>query len=234
MKLVFNHVTDEANNIHTFYFEPEEPLDYTAGQYLELNLPHPNADDRGETRLFTISSSPTDEYVSITTRILSSKSSSFKKALLKLKPGKIVEANAPMGDFVLPKLIQTPLIFVAGGIGVTPYHSILSWLADTKEVRPIKFIYGINSEDDIIFQDTFDRANQHVTLVVKNPTSAWGGERGLLSAELILGLEKPTTDTLIYVSGPEPIVEALEKDLKAAGLKQEQLVLDYFPNYDSI
>jgi ferredoxin-NADP reductase len=140
----------------------------------------------------------------------------------------------PMGDFVLPKLMQTPLIFVAGGIGITPFHSMLSWLADTGEERPIKLLYGVNNEDEIIFQETFDRARQHATIVVSDPSPAWGGERGRLSAELILGLEQPSEDTLVYVSGPEPMVEALEEDLKKAGLKKHQLVLDFFPNYSVI
>jgi ferredoxin-NADP reductase len=110
----------------------------------------------------------------------------------------------------------------------------LSWLADTNEERPIRLIYGVKNEDEIIFQDTFDRANQHATIVVDEPTPAWGGERGQLTAELILGLESPSEDTLVYVSGPEPMVESLEKDLKKAGLKSNQLVLDFFPNYTGI
>lgn len=234
MRLVFDHVRNEAEHIYTFFFEPKEALDYTAGQYIELTLPHSNPDNRGDHRWFTLSSSPTDELVSITTKILPDKSSSFKQALIAMEPGKELSANGPMGDFVLPKLIQTPLIFVAGGIGITPYHSMLTWLADTNEVRPIKLIYGVSSEEEIIFQETFDRANQHVTVVVDNPTSAWGGERGTLSAELILGLSKVSSDTLIYVSGPEPMVESLEKDLKASGISKEQLVLDFFPNYKTI
>ena len=140
----------------------------------------------------------------------------------------------PIGDFVLPKLVQTPLIFVAGGIGVTPFHSILSWLAKTMEQRPIKFIYAVRSEDEIIFQPTFDRAGQHVTVVVSEPSPAWGGERGQVTAELVLGLEKPSEDTLVYVSGPEQMVEALHKQLYNAGLSKKQLVGDFFPGYNEV
>jgi ferredoxin-NADP reductase len=70
--------------------------------------------------------------------------------------------------------------------------------------------------------------------VVSEPSEAWGGERGRITAEMVLGVEKPGEDTLIYVSGPEPMVEDLEKDLKAAGIKKAQLVLDFFPNYTGI
>jgi ferredoxin-NADP reductase len=140
----------------------------------------------------------------------------------------------PMGDFVLPKYIQTPLIFVAGGIGITPFHSMLSWLADTKESRSINLLYGVHSEEDIVFQQTFDRANQHATIIVNEPSAAWGGERGQITAEKILGLEQPKDDTLIYISGPEPMVQGLEKDLKAAGIPGRQLVLDLFENYVTV
>lgn len=231
MHVTFEHVDYEADHIGTFYFKPEKPLNYTAGQFIELTLPHVDTDDRRDKRWFTLSSSPTDELLSITTKFPATKPSSFKKALRNLKPGTEVSISDPMGDFVLPRLIQTPLIFVAAGIGVTPFHSILNWLAATGEQRPIRMLYAVDSEDDIIFQPTFDKAGQHVTVLVDRPSDAWGGERGKLTAEKILGLEQPSDDALVYVSGPEPIIEQLEKDLRKAGLKQHQLVLDFFPNY---
>jgi ferredoxin-NADP reductase len=233
MRVTFDHSRPEAANITTFYFRPDKPVHYTAGQFIVLTLPHLNPDDRGITHWFTLSSSPTEELLSITTKF-AVKSSSFKKALRKLQPGVELHMSDPMGDFVLPKLIQTPLVFVAAGIGITPFHSMLEWLATTNESRPIRLLYAVNSEDEIIFQDTFDRAGQHATIIVNNPSPAWGGERGQLNAELILGLEKPSDDTLIYVSGPEPLVEKLEKDLKKAGIAKHQLVLDFFPNYTAV
>jgi len=234
MKVVLDHTQAEASNITTFYFRPEKPVHYTAGQFIELTLKHPRPDSRGIKHWFTLSSSPTDELLSITTKFAGDKSSSFKRKLFHLKPGAELLMTGPMGDFVLPKLIQTPLVFVAGGIGLTPFHSILTWLAATGEQRAIKFLYGVSNEDEIIFQDTFAKAGVPPTIVVSDPSPAWGGERGRLSAELILGLEKPSEDTLIYVSGPEPMVEGLEKDLKQAGINKRQLVLDFFPNYTTI
>ncbi len=235
MRVTFDHAVDEAVNIRTFYFKPEGPVQYTAGQYTELTLPHDNPDERGIKRWFTFSSSPTDELLSITTKYAGKgKSSSYKQKLFDLTPGIEVHMSDAMGDFVLPKLVQTPLIFVAGGIGVTPFHSILSWLGSTMEQRPIKFIYAVRSEDEIIFQPTFDRAGQHVTVVVSEPSPAWGGERGQVTAELVVGLEKPSDDTLVYVSGPEQMVEALHKQLYNAGLSKKQLVGDFFPGYASV
>lgn len=231
MKAIFKKRDQLTETIATFWFEPEKPLRYTAGQFTELTLKHSHPDDRGVKRWFTISSSPTDKLVSITTKFAGEASSSFKKALFNLEPDAQVDLAEAMGDFVLPKLTQTPLIFVAGGIGLTPFHSMFEWLATTGETRNITFLYAVNSEDDIIFQDTFDKAGIHATIVVSNPSAAWGGQRGKLSAQMILGLTKPSEDTLIYLSGPEPMLEALQTDLIAEGVGKRQLVTDFFPGY---
>lgn len=208
-------------------------MHYTAGQFIELTLKHNHPDDRGHKRWFTLSSSPTDKLLSISTKWAANRQSSFKKALWKLKPGEQLQMSEAMGDFVLPQLIQTPLIFVAGGIGITPYHSILAWLAATAERRPIKLLYAVNNEDEIIFQKTFEDAGVRPTIVVSQPSEFWGGERGQITSELVLGLEKPDQNTLIYVSGPEPMVDDLTSSLKKAGLQQSNLVVDSFPNYIS-
>lgn len=231
MIATFHKAHDRSNDITTFSFRPHAPLHYTAGQFVELTVKHEKPDSRGQKRWFTISSSPKNEFINITTRMADEKSSSFKKALWKLKPGDEVTISDPMGDFVMPKLNQTPLLFVAGGIGITPFMSMFEWIIDSGEERPIKLLHGVRTEEDIIFQDTINKSKIHATIAVSEPSSAWGGERGRLTAEMILGLEKPDDNTLIYVSGPEPMVEALEKDLKKAGIKSSQLVLDFFPNY---
>lgn len=231
MKAVFDHSEPIASNIRTFYFQPVQPVQFTAGQYTRLTLDHKDPDDRGIRRWFTISASPTEEMLAITTKFTPDNGSSFKKALLKLKPGAEVDLASPMGDFVLPKLIQTPLIFIAGGIGITPFRSMFRWLADTGEQRDIKFVYGVRSEDEIVFQKEMEDAGVHATIVVSEPSPAWGGERGRLTAEMIIGLEKPSEDTLIYLSGPEPMIEALAEDLKKQGITEGQLVTDFFPGY---
>jgi ferredoxin-NADP reductase len=234
MKIYFDHAENESEHIITFYFKPASPFAYTAGQYIELTLRHDHPDDRGEKRWFTLSSSPTDEFLTITTRITPEKGSSFKKALVNLSGGEELNISGPFGDFVLPKIVQTPLIFVAGGVGITPFHSIFTWLSQTKEDRPIKFIYGVRHEEDIIFQETLEKANQHATIVVSEPSPSWGGEQGNLKAELINGIGEPDENSLIYVSGPEPMVIALKKDLVKQGIEESQVVTDEFPNYPEI
>lgn len=232
MKVVFKHASDEAANIKTFHFEKPGDYSYDAGQFIELTLPHDNPDERGDKHWFTLSSSPSDDDLTITTKF-ADPGSTFKQTLTALEPGASVEMSEPMGDFVLPKDASRSLVFVAGGIGITPFHSIAEFLADSAESRDVKFICGVNNEDEIIFQDAFSKANIHTTIVVGEPSETWGGETGRISAELIVGIAEPSDGALVYVSGPEPMVEALETSLQKAGLKKDQLVLDFFPGYEN-
>jgi len=234
MKAQLHHIDSETENIKTFWFKPEKPFHFSAGQFSELYLPHTKPDERGEKRWFTISSSPRQALVSITTKFAPEQGSSFKRSLSQLKPGATVELAEAMGDFVLPVDKTRPLIFIAGGIGLTPFHSMLTWLADTNEQRNIKFMYAVRSEQDIIFQDTFARANQHVTIVVSDPSPAWGGERGAITSDMILGVEQPSPDSLIYLSGPEPMIEVIANNLVSTGTDIDQIVTDRFPGYSNI
>lgn len=232
MRATFHHSDTENHNVKTFWFEPDEPLRYTAGQYTEITLPHDNPDNRGVKRWSTLSSSPTEKLLAISSEYAGDEStSSFKRALFGLEPGAQVDLAQAMGDFVLPKDTSTRLIFVGLGIGVTPFRSIFKWLADNDEQRDITFIHSVATEDDIIFQDVFDEAHQHATIVVEQPSDTWGGERGQLTAQMILGIGKPDSDTLIYLSGAQDYLERLQRDMLHEGIKQHQIVTDFFPGY---
>lgn len=230
MKAVFHSKHKEADNIVTFRFTPSQPVDYIAGQFTELRVPHDNPDDRGIKRWFTLSSAPFDEQIAITTKI-SEPGSTFKQALLDLQPDTEVTFAEPMGDFVLPRDNAIPLIFVAGGIGITPFHSMLAWVAKHEEYHNIKLIYAVNNEDEIVFQDTFDEAGVNPIIIVNNPSDEWGGERGRISADHILKLTEPDEDALIYLSGPESLVEDMQKGLIKLKIAKERILTDFFHNY---
>jgi ferredoxin-NADP reductase len=236
MLVKFIEAKHEAAHIKTFYFEPEKPLTYIAGQFVEVTMPVNHSDDRGPRRWFTLSSSPTEKYLSITTKFATDQSSSFKTELSHLEPDDELNFSEPIGDFVLPKDPSIPLIFIAGGIGITPFHSMIRWLIDDKsaEHRPIKLLYGVRNEDEIIFQDTIDKARLHATVIVDHPSSSWGGEHGPMTADMVLGLTKPTPESLIYLSGPEPMIEGLTNSLYEKGMQKTQLITDFFPGYTKI
>ncbi len=227
MKAVFDHKDKINHNVTTFWFKPPHKVTYTAGQFTEIYLPHRNPDERGQKRWFTLSASPTEDLLSITTKYAGEQSSTFKKILWRLKPGTVVDLAEPMGDFVLPKDKNIPLVFVAGGIGVTPFRSMIKWLLDTEEKRQIQFIYAVSEPRDAVFVDLFKSYGTNAKLVVKS-------ESQTLTAQKILDLVGSYSNKRIYISGPEPMVEALEKDLLAQGIDRNQLVGDFFPGYKPI
>jgi len=232
--ITLTRTNDENAAVKTFWFKPSQPLRYTAGQFIELYLPHDHPDDRGQKRWFTLSSSPTEEEISITTKFASDAGSTFKRALSSLKPGATLRAIEPMGDFVLTKDATEPLVFIAGGLGVTPYHSIIKWLSDTHEKRSIEIILAFNKLEDMLFENLFRSYTKNVTVVLTDPPTGWVGETGHLSGERILQFIDGASDKRLYISGPEPMVETLETDLIAAGISRDKMVFDYFPGYKPI
>lgn len=223
MKVTFSHFEPIADNITSFYFESESPMRYVAGQFIELTLPHKNPDKRGTQRWFTLSSSPTESGLAITTK-RANPSSSFKKVLWGLKPGDKVEMSSPMGDFVLPKDKSKPLVFVAGGIGITPFHSMVKWLSDQNEKRSIQLIYTVHAEHELSFLPLFKSFDLELNVIV--------GQK--ITGEKIISLTNGLNSKQIYVSGPEPMAESLVSQLKELGLRSEQIIGDYFPNYESL
>jgi glycine betaine catabolism B len=233
MQVQFKKRQPEAEHIFRFYFEALARVDYMPGQYIQLHMPHPNEDNRGIKRWFTLSSSPTEELLFITTKITDPKGSSFKQALMDLEPGQSLEMDEPEGDFVLPKDSEQRIVFVAGGIGITPFRSIIQCLNDKKLERPIQLIYAANSPRELAFRDLFDNtaAISEVKYMVRQPEGEWSGAVGLLEADKIKGLAGGIDGKLVYLSGPEPMVEKLEQALLAGGHDKALLKTDFFPNY---
>jgi glycine betaine catabolism B len=231
MNVTFDHVEPTAHNIKTFWFKPEKTVRYTAGQFTEIHLPHDNPDDRGIKRWFTLSSSPTDNLVSITTKFASHQGSTFKQHLAQLRPGTELKLADPMGDFVLPKDKTIPIVFVAGGMGITPMHSMIKWLKETGEKRNIHLIYAVTEEDELAFVPLFKDYDLKFTPIVKTPPVGYKGKTGSLSVDRILELAPDDGRTLYYLSGPEPMIEAFFKAFPDKGVPESRLVTDYFPGY---
>jgi len=211
-------------SIRTFYFKPDQSFRYTAGQFIELYLPHAKPDERGVRRWFTLSSSPTEELLSITTK-QAEKSSTFKQQLFNLNVGQSVHITQAMGDFVLPRDMSIPLVFVIIGMGVTPMHSMLQWLSDTKQSRIITSLYAARSTKDIIFK----------SLIEKNSTNTqyFVDDTRLTTADITSASNK-LENPMIYISGPEEVVEVLVAELREQGVSNARLVTDYFPGYGSL
>lgn len=234
MQAVLHHTTKITDDITTFWFKPERQVYYTAGQYIGLHLPHDKPDERGDSHWFTLSSSPTEApLISITTKIVAD-SSSLKRTLSHLRPGAKVTISEPMGDFVLPKDPNIKLLFLAVGIGLTPMRSMVKWLTDTKEKRSIQMIYAVKSEADFAFIDLFLNYGVDLKILVSEPSMYWDGLIGKLDGPRVLLMADEALSSLIYLSGPEKLVETINAELLGAGIDRSRLVTDHFPGYASL
>lgn len=222
MALTLIEKTHAAADVWTFRFRSDEPLVWEAGQYVQVEIPHENPDDEGTERWFTNSAAPYEGVMQITTRITGT---TFKQALSRLEPGDRIELKQdPEGDFTWEET-DIPVVFVAGGIGVTPFHSILKQRHHDGEALEVTLIYGSRS-DDVAFADEligWEEADHSLTVhrVVGEP----------LTVDVLTRLVPGLTDCLVYLSGPEPMVEALGEALREAGLPDPQLKEDFFPGY---
>jgi ferredoxin-NADP reductase len=227
MKLYFKESIQREGDVRSFIFEAKDPVSWEAGQFIHYTLEHPEADDRGVERWFTVSSAPSEGDIVITTRINAERSSSFKTALLQLKPGDTIEADAPEGDFVVDDPTQK-YVFIAGGIGITPYRSILKEASVQGQQLNVKLIYA-NRTDEIAFKqelETLRQSNPNLQIdYVVAPRK--------LDDEMLQQIADENKDALIYVSGPEPMVEDLTDKLTDMGMPKDSVKGDYFPGYEA-
>ncbi len=214
--------------IYTFWFEANKPINNEPGQYIELTLPHDNPDNRGISRKFTVFSSPSEPLMAITTRI-NKESSSYKKALLNYKLGNEYTFTQPIGDFILPINTDLPLLFVAGGVGITPFRSIIKWLADSHQKRNIQLFYSVKSKSDIIDKQLFNYVP--TTFVLTDATQNWQSKISKLTVANINKTIDLTPQTFIYLSGPKKFVAKLETDFIKQGNLKSQIVTDIFSGY---
>lgn len=226
MKVRFEKSEQVADHIYSFYFAPVIPSEkqhYVAGQFIELRVPHDDRDNRGDRRWFTLSSAPTEDSYAITTKFAAKDGSSFKDALRVLKPGSEVDMAAPIGDFVLPKDPSIPLVFVAGGIGVTPFRSMIAYVHDKAEKRDISLLYAANKQAEVAFEPVLKQLGSGFKAAIDTR----------LTAETIMAAGKPD-ESYYYLSGPEPMIQALQQSLKEAGVNKRHIQTDFFPGYASL
>lgn len=233
MKITLNNKKKETPDVTSFIFSSRVPIKWTAGQFLFYTFPHDDTDQRGITRYFTVSSAPFEKHIMLTTRFAKEKSSSFKQKLFKSPIGTEIEVTDPDGDFAiedLPAGRHVPgnkYIFIAGGIGITPYRSILLDLDHKNLPINVTLLYA-NHDNNFVYKEELEAlAAKHPTFKINYFVSPrhieWKDIYGVLGVQ-----------PLIYVSGPEPMVESFEKILKKNGVPESRTKFDFFPGYDSI
>lgn len=204
MRLMFQTSQPEMGDVHSYFFVPEQPQQWQAGQSIKIELP---GTYEPQERRFTIASAPHEGHIRITTR---QTGSSFKNQLAALQPGDVVSAFNIDGDFVWRDHPQ-PSVFIAMGIGITPYRSML--LARHHAGLPLHAQLMYAARDGFVFKDELDALPAELTTHYV--------PRRLTAADI------PQTNGLIYICGPLAAVDELSEQLLTT-IPPEQLVRDWF------
>ena len=225
-----------------FYFRPDMPLVWRAGQFLRYRIPNASPDDRGENRFFSIASAPHEGHVLLTTRFAPEKGSTFKSDLQKLEVGQSVEAMGPSGHFVIDDP-NNHFVFIAGGIGITPLRAILMDLEANGQPLNVSLLYANRTKEALFKEDLEKLAKKHSEFKIfyiisdepVNDEKVTENVRlvpGQIDQALIANLVPDFKDAIFYISGPEPMVLSLEQAINTLGVPNENMKRDYFPGYD--
>ena len=233
---VLNQKVRIASNSADFVFTPDRKIKYRPGQYMEWTLPHAKTDIRGNRRYFTLASSPTEPELRIGVKFYEH-GSSFKQALLDIDQATPIVAGQLGGDFVLPKDKTQKLVFMAGGIGITPFRSMVKYLIDTNEARSITVLYSAKSEADIAYRPVFEAARALGIKTIytltdnKAPVTTANSYSGPITADLIKKEIADYGDRTYYISGTPGMVAAMQTILAELGVHHRQIKVDFFPGY---
>ena len=224
LKLIYRR--KEAEDVHSFIFESEGSFKWRAGQFLMYKLQHPNPDERRDRRYFTIASAPFEEVIMLTTRFAQEGGSSFKKVLDDLPIKSTIYAEGPRGSFVIDDLDRA-YVFIAGGIGITPFRAILLDFDHQKLPINVTLLYAVRT-DDVVYKKELDKlAKKHPSLKIHYLVFPNRLDEVAIR-KLVPDLQKP----FFYVSGPKPMVQEFEKLLPQMNVSKEHIKRDYFPGYD--
>ena len=231
--LTLKEIKTIARDTYEYVFTTRRPVHFRAGQYLEWTMPHEDSDRRGIRRYFTIASSPTERDIKLGLKIPLDHST-FKEELSRMQPGDIMYATSLDGDFVLPRdLDAQPLVFIAGGIGITPFRSMVKYLIDTHAQAEVTLFNCNNTQADIPWTELWQEAERAFGMktidVLQNPQEHWSGEQGYITREMLERYIGDITDARYYISGPPAMVNAYKKLLSESGVPSSQVVTDFFP-----
>ncbi|MGE5042393.1 MAG: oxidoreductase [Candidatus Levyibacteriota bacterium] len=218
-----------------FTFAPVEQLRFIPGQYMEWTLPHKGTDSRGNRRYFSLASSPTEPNPMLLVKFYNP-SSSYKKALLANDNLKL-DAASLAGDFTLPEDPLKKLVFIAGGVGIAPFRSMVKYLVDSGQKRDVTLIFANRHKEDIMFIDLWKQAEAvgvktvYVLTDKEHAPSGWQGRVGHLDEKAVQEIVPDYGTRIFYVSGPQLMVQNFEDVLKKTGVSGKNIITDFFPGY---
>lgn len=215
MKLRFLRKKEEARGTATFYFTKPTGFKFLAGQYLEWTT--------GEnTHPLTLSSAPFEKDLTFTTRM---RDTPFKNFIKTMPAETLVDAVGPEGDFVLPSTNSRPLVFLAGGIGITPFRSMILQSLHDQLPQEIYLFYSNHALEEAAFLEEF------TNLAKENPQFHFIPVVTRIDENLIKKFLPDFAQAIFYAAGPPAMVKAMRDFLLKAGVPPENLKLDMFSGY---
>jgi ferredoxin-NADP reductase len=226
-----------AERTMEFRFDKPPTMTYKAGHTLEVTLlSPPETDGEGNTRTFSIASAPDDDDLAIVTRL---RDSAFKRSLQKLPLGTEIQIEGPYGNFLLHHNLDRPAVLLAGGIGVTPFHSMVRQNALKRGLRRILLFYSNRRPEDAPFLAEFrDIAgtNPNFTFVptmsqMERSGLPWTGRLGRIEMDLIREHLDGSASPVYYIAGPPRMVSDLHEMLTGAGISDDDIRTEEFTGY---
>jgi len=209
-------IFEETHDVKTFRLEKPKDFSFLPGQYCFLI----NGDEK---RPFTFSSSPNKEYLELTIKLMGE----FTHALFKLKPGKKLLIEGPMGkNLVFNENIKQDIVFLSGGSGITPFMGILRYALEKKAKNHFFMLYGSMTEEDIIFKKELQNMSISLFNFIANPKEDWKGEKGHITVEKVIKYVPNPKEKLWYICGPPAMNKAMRIILKEVEIEEKDIRME--------
>jgi ferredoxin-NADP reductase len=208
--------------------------DYRPGAYFWVELPdRGHQDEKGLRRHISLVTSPTEVgVVGLATRL---RETAFKQTLAELELGDEVEVEEPKGSFLLPHDTSVDYVFVAGGIGITVFRSMLRFIADQELPYRVTLVYSNRDRESAAFLDELEELERRIeglrVLLTMTEDQEWEGETRHLDADVLRELVGGLDDRTFLVAGPPAMTDAVAGSLLAAGVPEDRVLADKFSGY---
>lgn len=225
---------EAARSTLVLTFEKPAGLTFKPGQYAGFTLINPSETDAGGiTRRFSLLSAPDDEYIAIATRI---QSSAYKKALNAMSAGDQIKFAGPTGAFILHEEKTVPAVFIAGGVGVTPFYCMIKDAMTHAPTRPLYLFYGNQSQQDAAFLDELTKWQEknphfHCIPTLVEADANWQGETGYITHTMLKKYIPDLTAPIYYICGSPAMVTTLQETLVEMEIDENKIKVEDFPGY---